>query len=327
MLIGTLLAGVAILVGPWSCRGGYSGKVESITIACPRLESSALIWIAEGQHFFILNGLNVTFHEPDTGLASLNELFKGEADIAGTSEFPVVGKALNRERILTIGCIDKADYMFLVGRKDRGIEKVSDLKGKRVRTLPGTILDFYLGRFLNLNGMNMRDIILVDVKTSGESASAIINGSIDAVVVAEPYASSIKDSLGANAVVWGVQSSQSLYGLMVSTEEWIRRHPDLVTRFLNSLSQAEDYLLRNPTEAKAIVQKRLNVDVAFVQAAWSRNQFSLSLDQALIAAMEDEARWMISNSLTPEKQVPDFLNYFYVDGLKAVKPGVVSIIR
>ena len=54
---------------------------------------------------------------------------------------------------------------------------------------------------------------------------------------------------------------------------------------------------------------------------------SFSLDQSLITAMEDEARWMIKNNLTTEKQVPDFLNYIYVDGLKAVKPGAVNIIR
>lgn len=43
--------------------------------------------------------------------------------------------------------------------------------------------------------------------------------------------------------------------------------------------------------------------------------------------MEDEARWMIKNNLTSEKQVPDCMNYVYVDGLKAVKPEAVNIIR
>jgi NitT/TauT family transport system substrate-binding protein len=43
--------------------------------------------------------------------------------------------------------------------------------------------------------------------------------------------------------------------------------------------------------------------------------------------MEDEARWMIKNNLTTEKTVPDFLDYIYVDGLEAVKPEVVSIVR
>jgi NitT/TauT family transport system substrate-binding protein len=321
-----VILGAAFILSPRAPKD-YSGKMDSITIAMPRLESSALHWIAEERHFFSRNGLNVTFHEPGTGLAALGELLKGEADMAGTAEFPLVSKVFEKERVRIIACTDKADYMFLQGRRDRRIEKVSDLRGKRVGIIPGTIEGFYLGRFLNLNGTNMGGITLVDVKTSEETVNALINGSVDAVVVAEPFASSVKDSLGANVVVWRVQSSQSLYGLVVSTEEWIKRHPELVTRFLKSLSRAEDYLIRNPAEAKAIVQKWLNVDVAFVQAAWSRNQFSLSLDQALIAAMEDEARWMIANKLTSEKEIPDFFDYIYLDGLKTVKPGVVNIMR
>ena len=66
---------------------------------------------------------------------------------------------------------------------------------------------------------------------------------------------------------------------------------------------------------------------ASVDNIWKEHQFPLSLDQALILAMGDEARWMIKNNLTKEKQVPDFMNYIYVDGLKAVRPEAVNIIR
>jgi ABC-type nitrate/sulfonate/bicarbonate transport system substrate-binding protein len=114
---------------------------------------------------------------------------------------------------------------------------------------------------------------------------------------------------------------------LISTNEWITKHPDLVGRFLKSLAQAEDYAIRNPAEAKAIVQKSLNLDAAYMETVWSQNQFSLSLDQSLIVTMEDEARWIIKNGLTTEKQVPDFLNYIYEDGLKAIKPETVTIIR
>jgi len=69
------------------------------------------------------------------------------------------------------------------------------------------------------------------------------------------------------------------------------------------------------------------VDTAFVESAWSRDQFALSLEQALITAMESEARWMISENLTAEKQVPDFGKYMYIDGLQKLKPGAVNIIR
>jgi NitT/TauT family transport system substrate-binding protein len=175
--------------------------------------------------------------------------------------------------------------------------------------------------------MNMQDVTLVDVKTPEEWVNAVVNGDIDAVATAQPYADSAKEGLGANAIVWPAQSGQPLYGLIISSDEWIAKHPESVRRILKSLAEAEEYLTRHPAESKAIVQKRLNLDAAYIEAVWSQNQFSLSLDQALIVTMEDEARWMISNNLTTEKQVPDFLNYIYADGLKAVKPEAVNIIR
>jgi NitT/TauT family transport system substrate-binding protein len=322
-----IVLGAAFVLWPRPPKG-YSGKTESITVGYSPFESTALFWIAKDQHFLSWNGLNVTLRKYDTGVGSLDGMLNGETDITvGTTEFPLVGRAFQRARIHTIGSIDKSEFVYLVGRKDRGIERVSDLKRKRVGTTLRTIAHFYLGRFLELHGMNMRDITLVDVKTPTEWVNAVVNGDIDAIATAQPYANSAKERLDANGVFWSAQSSQPQYGLISSTEEWIRKHPQQVRRFLKSLAQAEEYVIRNPAEAKAIVQKRLNLDASYMETVWSQNQFSLSLDQSLITAMEDEARWMIKNNLTREKQVPDFMNYIYVDGLRAVKPEAANIIR
>ena len=80
-------------------------------------------------------------------------------------------------------------------------------------------------------------------------------------------------------------------------------------------------------EAKNILQKRMNWSDTQILSIWSQNQFGLSLEQSLITAMEDEARWMISHNLTNEKAVPNFLDYISEGALKAIKPGAVSIIR
>jgi len=307
---------------------GYSGKMESITIGYSPFESTSLLWIAKDQHFLTSNGLNVTLRKYDTGVGSLDGMLNGETDITvGTTEFPLVGRAFQKARIRTIGSIDKSEFVYLVGRKDRGIAKVSDLKGKRVGTTLRTIAEFHLGRFLGLHGLNMRDIILIDVKKPAEWVNGVVNGDIDAIATAQPYAKLAKERLGANAVFWPAQGSQLQYGLISSTEEWITKHPEVVRRFLKSLAQAEEHAMRNPAEAKAIVHKALSLDPSYMETVWAQNQFLLSLDQSLIAAMEDEARWMIRNNMTSEKQVPDFLNYIYIDGLKAVKPEAVNIIR
>jgi NitT/TauT family transport system substrate-binding protein len=124
-----------------------------------------------------------------------------------------------------------------------------------------------------------------------------------------------------------VHSGQAQYAVLVGRNDWIKRHPELVKRVLKSLARAEEYVVQHPAQAKAILKKRYQHDDAYVARVWPEHQFSLSLDQALVLAMEDEARWMIKNKLTSEKQIPDFMNYIYVDGLKAVKPEAVKIIR
>lgn len=305
-----------------------SGTPESITIGYSPFEHTALFWVAEDLGFFSQNGLNITLRKYDSGVASLDGLLNGEADIAvGVTEFPLVGRALKKERIRTVGSIDKGEIIYLVGRKDRGIENATDLKGKRVGTALRTISEFYLGRFLELHGMNMQDIVLVDVKTPAEWVNSIVDGDIDAIAIGQPAVNSIKDRLGTNAVVWSAQSSQPLYSQVISTDEWIKEHPELVRRFLKSLAEAEEYVSTHPAESKAIVQKRLNLSADYMDTVWQQNQFTLSLDQSLILAMEDEARWMIKNNLTTERQVPNFLDYIHEDDLKAIKPEAVNVIR
>lgn len=104
-------------------------------------------------------------------------------------------------------------------------------------------------------------------------------------------------------------------------------HPELIERLLRSLVQAENYVVSHPDEAKAIVRRRLDYDGAYINEIWPDYQFSVSLEQALVVAMEDQARWMTRNGMTDEKTVPEFLDYIYLDGLKAVNPQSVNIIR
>jgi NitT/TauT family transport system substrate-binding protein len=301
---------------------------DPVTVAYSPFESTALFWIAEDQGFFKNNGLNVIPQKYDSGAAALDGVVNSEADIAvGISEFPLVRKAFENVPVRAIGSIDKGDFIYLVARRDHGIVNVSDLKGKRIGTAKGTVAEFYLGRFLMLHGMTLRDITLVDVKTPAGWVDDVAKGDIDAIATAQPYANSARDQLGDNAVSWSVHSSQPVAGLIISTDQWLSTHPEQAERFLRSLAEAEEYVHTHPTEARAIVQKWLGFDDSYMATVWQQNQFSLTLDQSLVLAMEDEARWMIRNNLTNATAVPDFRNYLYTDGLDTVKPGSVKIIR
>jgi len=332
VIVAGVLLGVIVLAGLgfWQFQESRITPQEpgnTIIVAYSPFESTALLWIAEDQHYFEKNGLNVVVRKYDSGAASLDGIVNGEADITvGVTEFPLVRKAFEEAPVRAIGNIDKGDFIYIVARRDRGIENIADLKGKRVGTTIGTVAEFHLGRFLALHGMNMGDITLVDVKTPERWVNAVADGDIDAISTAQPYINAARDRLVDNAVVWPAQSSQPLFALIVTTDEWISGHPGPAGRFLRSLSEAEEFAVMHPTEARAIVQRNLNLSPSYMDTVWQQNQFSLSLDQSLILAMEDEARWMIANNLTNEAKVPDFREYIDTTALEDVKPGAVNII-
>lgn len=304
----------------------YDGPIELITLGATFLESTGPAFVAQEQHFFADNGLNVTIKYYDVGLNAVNAMAKGQIDMALSAEYILVGAALGNQKIQTIGSLAKTEFAYVVARKDRGIENISDLYGKKIGVVRGTVLEFYLGQFLELHGLSISDVILVNI-TLAQSANIIIAGDADAVISFPPYVETAQQQLGNNAVVWKAQRSQMLYGLVTCRTEWLNQHPNIVKRFLKAMSQTENYMTQHPNEAKAIVQKTMNFTDEYMTTVWARNDFSLSLDQSLTVAMENEARWMINNNLTDQTVIPDFLKYIYFDGLNSVKPESVNIIH
>jgi len=319
---------VALVLGSFlylNSQRGYVGNVESLIVGMEPNQVNLLVYVAENQSYLAANGLNVTIKDYASGSAAVNGLLNGEVNVATSTEFVVANNALANQGIQTFGVIDKFLQIYVIGNKDRGIENVTDLAGKKVGLSVQTASEFYLGRFLELNGMDIDQISLVNV-TPSQVEDALENGTVDAVVAWQPYVGAIENRLGNSTVMWDAQSGQVAFDCAVSTNNWISSNPELVKRFLNSLAQAEQYIIYHPAEAKIILQNRLNLTAAYVEKVWSQYRFSLSLDQSLILAMQDESRWLIQNNLTNATAVPNFLNCIYVNGLKSVEPESVNII-
>lgn len=297
---------------------------ETIIIGITPYESTALIYIAEDQGYFSANGLNVQLQNYETGLDAVNGMKHGEVNISASAEYPIVAAAFNKEKISIIASIDKIQSSYLLCRRDRGIENISDLKGKKIGVSRGTIPEFYLGRVLDLNDISQQDVHIVDIKQS-QAANALVNGSVDAIVARYDNIDPLKQRLGSDIVAWPAQSSYASPEVMACKNSWLSVHHETANRLIKSLDLAEEYLINHPDEAKAVVQKRLNYSDAFMATIWPHNQFSLYLDQSLITAMEDEGRWMINNNLTAEKTILNFRNFIYSKGLEVVKPESINI--
>jgi NitT/TauT family transport system substrate-binding protein len=323
IFIGIFIILVVIGISAGGCQGQ---PVEKVTIATYLGEFSSLVFVAENQGYFIDNGLDTTITEYETGLGPVQAVLAGDADFATAAEFVLVSNSFNHEDLKALSTINLANAIELVARKDRGINNLTDLKGKKIAIPQKTQAEFFLGSFLILNNLSIDDIEVINMKPS-ELVEAISDGTVDAAMIWEPNVYEIKNRLGDNAITFPGQSGQDFFFLIIGDGKKIKDNPLVAERLLNALLKAEMFVNNNPIETQNIISQRTNLDKDYLKTVWQKNNFILSMPQALIVAVEDEARWVITNKLTDKTEVPNYLDYIYYDALEEVKPEAVGIIR
>lgn len=301
-----------------------SPGMELLRLGVPPLEQNTLMYVAADQGLFEANGLTVQFKDYESGPLALDALSTGSVELAETSEFPFVRAVLQQAPLSIVASNDKFENDYLAARRDRGVGTIADLKGKRIGVTLKTINEFYLGRLLDLNGLSVRDVTLVDVQPA-QFMDALLGTDVDALIAWQPHIDRLLSRSTTPLVIWPAQSNQSAYGILVANQKWLSTHRETVTRFLRALSQAREYTVRHPSEAKAIVQKRLNYDASYIASIWPQHRFALSLDFSLLVAMDDEGRWLMANNRMPQRALPNWLEHLYLDALRAVEPAAVNI--
>jgi NitT/TauT family transport system substrate-binding protein len=200
LVIIALLSGLLFFLSP----DGTFAEVESISLGLVGNEIDSLFYIADDQRYFAANGLNVTIKDYVSGAAAVNCMLNGEVDVAVGAEFVFVTKVLENQNILTIGSIDKFFNEYVVARKDLGINNIQDLEGKKLGVSLGTSTQFFFGRFLELNGMSLNQVIQVDVSPP-QTPIVLANGTFEAVIAWQPDINTIEDLLGDMVVMWHAQ--------------------------------------------------------------------------------------------------------------------------
>ena len=305
------------------CGRGRSERADPVRITALPTEGAALLYIADQEGFFRRNDIVVAVADVATPGAGLEAMMQGEADLALIGQSLVVDRALRGEEIKVIASTSIIFTWRLVGPRS-GIDEPVDLTGKRIGLSLGTGAEYYLSRFLELRGLDVRKLILVDLAPS-EWVNAVAEGRVDAVMVRGADVVAIRERIGDEVFVWKVQENQPVFEVLAGRADWVAENPERVRQVLRALLEAEDFAVRKPEAAKRIVQNATGMEAAAVDASWPENHHRLSLTLALLMAMTGEARWMIANRRTGAVSVPDFLDHIYLDGLREVRPRAVNL--
>jgi NitT/TauT family transport system substrate-binding protein len=303
-----------------------AGLHQKISVASDYSGYNALLWIAKDRGFAGDQGLELDIRTYETGLAAITVLKTGHVDLACCTEFVLVGEILQGNADLRIlAGLSSGDNNEVIARRDRGISRPEDLRGKIIAVPKKTSAEFSLGRYLALNNISLEEVTVIDVKP-WNLGEALASGKADAVLIWEPIIYDVMNKVGSNAITWPAQQGQDLYWVLVGRENLIKKNPAALEKLLLAFKQAANFIRQEPEEARAIIAARLKIPASRLQAGAFPKRYDLFLDQALILALEDEASWMIENKLTRQTKIPNFLTYFYVDALAKVSPRAMQLI-
>lgn len=278
----------------------------------------ALAWVAQEQRFFERAGLRVELRGFDTGRASVEALRAGEVDVAMASEFVVADRSFAETDLRVLASVCQYWNKGLVGRRDRGIAKPADLRGKRIGVTRSSTAEHTLVVFLALHGLALDDVHIVDLPPP-QLVERIAAGDIDAAITWQPHVAAIERRLGGMAANLLAHGSDA-YLLALARAGDLPAQDEAFTRFLQGLALAEDWLRADPARARRWLAARFALDAGYVDSLWPNMRLEVGLPQEILDIMDGEARWLAKNKrMTP----PDFSNTLYAAPLAAARPAAL----
>lgn len=331
-LAGVLVLGAAGIVAAlaWSSRtpAPAAGAAEQVIIAAnTEYVGTCPVTIAHANGYFAHEGVAAVIQRHNSGKASLEAALAGKADLATTADIPIMLAAMAKVPVSVIGTFFRTDRDHgIVGRRDRGVGTPAGLKGKRIGVTVGTSGHFVLDAFVNRQRLAASDVTLHNLKPD-ELVAALAGGKIDAIAGWEPFLGKAQAQLGTNATVFYGEDIYEIPYSLAGTRDYVTGHPELMKKVLRALIRGARYCHDERDAALAIMGKVLSVDTGQWKQQWGSFHFNVALDQGLILALEDEARWAVTNKLAADTAMPNFLDYVYLDALDAVAPSTVTVIH
>jgi len=180
---------------------------------------------------------------------ALEFLNAGSIDFGSTAGSAALLGRINGNPIKSIYVFSRPEWTALVTRKDSPINKIEDLKGKRVAVTRGTDPHIFLVRALLSVGLTEKDISEVLLQHP-DGKTALIRGDVDAWAGLDPMMAQAQVEDGAR--LFYRNKDANTYGILNSREEFLNQYPDLTRRVLAIYENARKYCLAHYDDEKRV---------------------------------------------------------------------------
>lgn len=230
----------------------------------------AAIIVAQQKGYFSANGLDVEIVEPAEPALPPKLVAAGQADLAVDYQPQLHMQVDAGLPLLRVGTLVSTPLNSLVVLADSGIEKLADLKGKKIGYSVSGFEDALLGEMLKNAGLSKQDVQLINVNWS--LSPSLFSGQTDAVIGAfrNFELNQMQLEKRAGRAFYPEEHGVPLYDELILVANKERANSPKIRQFLTALEQASVYLINHPQEAwQAFVSyKPQELDNQLNRLAW-----------------------------------------------------------
>lgn len=224
------------------------------------------VYIALEKGYFKESGIELELVGPFTsGPAAVQAATAGKVDAAHSAITGLATAAAEGFKLKAVADsqseTSKAPLMRWYVKKDSTIREAKDLKGKTiaVNSFSGSFY-FTILKYLEKAGLKKEDVQFVNMPHPNQP-QALLTGQVDVAGVIDPFSAQLQESPETRVLVTGYDIlGENQFSVIFFTEEFIRKSPATVKRFVGAYQKAVSFIEKHPDEAGKIIARQIEID-------------------------------------------------------------------
>lgn len=250
-----VLAAAAALTAGLGAPVSTAMAAEKITYLLPAPLSLPAFgpWVlAQHLGYYKDAGYDVTFQVARGGVDVAKQVGAGNAPIGGAIGDTSIIVRPNGVPVTTVGVMGGGSMTVVVGRKDRGINGLADLKGRTITALSYQDTTFYalLGSLASV-GLSKNDVNAQAVGPAGVP-QLVIAGEADACACTPDWEVSVKDGLKDTVSMPTMESFPSMAQAILASDDVIKNRPEMVKAVVQATLKGMKFIMDDPAKAAKV---------------------------------------------------------------------------
>lgn len=232
-------------------------------------------------------GITVQWIQFPAGPQLLEALNAGSIDYGHTGEAPpIFAQAAGAPLVYIAHEPPNPKGEGILVAKDSSIQKVADLKGKKVALNKASNVHFFLVQALAAAGLKYSDIKPVFLPPA-EARAAFEQGSVEAWAIWDPFFTAARRDTEARVLV-NAENLAANREFYLAAKPFADRHRSRIKAILAETQKVDDWAKANPTEVAKLLSPQLGIDVPTLVEVSQRRPYGVQPMQNDVVAYQQQ---------------------------------------